>query len=163
MAEQRSLDVYLNDHLAGATGACELIGRFQSDNQGTPLGQILADLATEIEEDRQTLQDLMERLGAAKNPLKQATTLVMEKLSRFKLGTSPADSGLSRLLTLETLYLGVEGKACLWRALRILAPHYDALADTNFDTLIKRAESQKSRLEQERIAAATILAETTSA
>jgi hypothetical protein len=156
VAEQRALDIYLNDHLAGATGACELIARFQSENQGTPLGEILAELATEIEEDRQTLEDLMARLGASKNAMKQAATLVMEKLSRFKLGTS-SDEGVSRLLTLETLYLGVEGKACLWRSLRIVAPSYDALADTDFDMLIKRAESQKARLEQERIAAATVL------
>jgi hypothetical protein len=87
----------------------------------------------------------------------------MEKFSRFKLGSSSAAAGLSRLLTLETLYLGVEGKCSLWRALKQVAHEYDAIASTDFDMLIKRAENQKSRLEQERLAAAAVLAETSPA
>ncbi|MGH8900486.1 MAG: hypothetical protein ACRDYA_02110 [Egibacteraceae bacterium] len=156
MVEHKALDVYLNDHLAGATGGCELALRCQADYEGTPQGEVFAELATEIEEDRQTLEALMERLGTAKNPIKQAATLLMEKLSRVKLGgSSSAETDPSRLLMLETLYLGVEGKACLWRSLKQVAGNYTAMASTDFDTLIKRAETQKGRLEQERMAAAT--------
>lgn len=164
MAEHKALDIYLNDHLAGATGAYELVQRLQTENEGTTLGQFLAELTTEIEEDRQTLESLMDRLGTAKNPVKQAATLLMEKLSRIKLiGSLSAQTDLSRLLALEALYLGVEGKCCLWRALKQVAGEYTTLASTDFDVLIKRAEAQKSRLEQERSAAATVLAQTTSA
>jgi hypothetical protein len=38
VVEHRALDVYLNDHLAAATGACELVERFQAGNEDTPLG-----------------------------------------------------------------------------------------------------------------------------
>ncbi len=164
MAEHKALDIYLNDHLAGATGACELVQRLQTENEGTTLGKFLAELTGDIQEDRQTLEDLMDRLGTTKSPVKQAATLVMEKLSRIKLiGSFSAQTDLSRLLALETLYLGVEGKCCLWRALKQVAGEYPSMASTDFDVLIRRAEAQKSRLEQERSAAATVLAPAASA
>jgi hypothetical protein len=76
-------------------------------------------LADEIEEDHQTLSELMETLGTSKNPVKQATTWLAEKASRVKLsGMSSGEDELGTLLALETLSLGVEGKKRLWIALK---------------------------------------------
>ena len=57
----------------------------------------------------------------------------------------------SRVVELEGLRLGVEGKACLWRMLRELAD--PRLAAFDFDALIVRAERQRDQLEQRRIEA----------
>ena len=92
----KTIDVYLNDHLA-----------------------------EEIEQDRQTLSDLMERLGRSKNPVKQATTWLAEKASRVKLtGMSSGEGELGTFLALD------------------------------LDGLIARATSQREALEVERLAAA---------
>jgi hypothetical protein len=45
----------------------------------------MESLASQIEEDRQTLIELMERMDTSKNPVKQATTWMAEKVSRAKL------------------------------------------------------------------------------
>lgn len=60
----RYLAIYLNDHLAGATLGVELARRLRSENRGDPeMGEPLARVCVEIEEDRETLIRLMERLG----------------------------------------------------------------------------------------------------
>jgi hypothetical protein len=108
----------------------------------------------EIDADRETLSDLMDRMGTPKNPIKQATTWIAEKASRLKLGgqTSGAPE-LGTFMALETLSLGVEGKASLWRALKGISPAYAELELMNLDDLIQRAEAQRRTLEGERLAA----------
>src|SRR5205807_1729750 len=53
---RRLLAIYLNDHMAAATAAVGLAHRAAHSNRGTPYGEVLAGLAAEIEEDRQTLK-----------------------------------------------------------------------------------------------------------
>ena len=48
----RFLGIYLNDHLAGATTGVELARRSRASNQGTELGDFLAELTAGIEADR---------------------------------------------------------------------------------------------------------------
>ena len=149
---ERLLGTYLNDHLAGSTVAVELVGRARAQNEGTPLGRFLSDLAGEIEEDRETLERVMERLGVGRDRLKLALGWAGEKVGRLKLnnrlfGYSP----LSRVIELEALSLGVEGKRCLWQALR--ATNEPRLAEFDFDALIERAVAQRSGLEEQRVGA----------
>jgi hypothetical protein len=47
----KAMDVYLNDHLAGAMLGSDLAQQIQSRNQGTPLGELMQALAPQIEED----------------------------------------------------------------------------------------------------------------
>jgi hypothetical protein len=110
-------------------------------------------LAPQIEEDRQTLIDLMEEMDIPKNPVKQATTWVAEKASRAKFGGLRAtETGLGIFMALETLSLG-EGKLCLWIVLREVADEYPPLRSVDLEELIERARSQRSALERERVAA----------
>lgn len=93
-------------------------------------------------------------MGTAKNPVKQATTWVAEKASRAKFsGRTSGEAELGTFMALETLTLGVQGKLSLWTALKEVAEEYPALVSTDLDELIKRAQTQTSQLERERVAA----------
>ena len=150
----KSMDTYLNDHLAGAMFGAELARQLQSQTAGSERARWFSELADQIEADRQTLSELMDRLGTSRNPVKQATTWLAEKFSRVKLSElgSGADE-LGLFMAIETLALGVEGKACLWRELRDVADRYPALRESELDALVGRAEDQRRMLEAERAAA----------
>jgi hypothetical protein len=153
MIDSDLLATYLNDHLAGATAGAELARRAQGQNEGTPLGRFLDGLAGEIEEDRATLKAVMERLEIGTDRMKVAFGWVGEKVGRLKpnnrlFGYSP----LSRLIELEGLALGVEGKRGLWEVLRSLDD--ERLADFDFNALLERARAQRDGLHERRLAAA---------
>jgi hypothetical protein len=149
------LDVYLNDHLAGATLGHELAKRAASSNEGTGYGSILSELEHEIAEDRASLVRLMERLEIKQDRIKTTGAYLGEKLGRLKpnaqlVGYSP----LSRVVELEFLTLGVTGKLALWRALLAVAHADERLDAQELGTLAERAESQRAELEQQRLKAA---------
>jgi hypothetical protein len=154
-ATPKLLRIYLNDHLAGSGGGLRLATRARDSNARTKLGAFLGRLVKEIEEDRAALLSIMERLGVKPDPLKEMVVRLAELAGRAKLnGRLTTYSPLSRLQELELLCLGVEGKASLWRSLREVQPKLAALADTDFDALIARAESQRAELEDFRLRAA---------
>ena len=64
------LPIYLNDHLAIVTAGVELARRARGANEGTELGAFLTELAVEIEEDRDTLLEVMTALGAGRDEVK---------------------------------------------------------------------------------------------
>ncbi len=150
----KAVEVYLNDHLAGAMLGSDLAKSIRDRHEGTALGEVMRSIATEIEQDRQTLDDLMERMEVSRNPVKQVSGWLAEKATRVKFGgllSGAPEQGA--FMALESLALGVEGKACLWRMLKELAGQYSPLAATNLDELITRAESQRTTLERERLQA----------
>jgi hypothetical protein len=150
----RYLPIYLNDHLAGATAGRELARRALAENTGTDLGGFLRGLLTEIEEDRATLVDVMRRLGIRRSAVKIASAWMLEKAGRLKLnGQVRGYSPLSRVLELEGLRAGIEGKRGLWLALRELGDRDGRLRDIDFDALVERACSQRERLEPYLLAA----------
>ena len=153
MANAKLLPIYLNDHLAAAVVARERCRYASAQNEGTELGAFLARLLGEIQEDADTLRRVMERAGAAESPLKLAFGLVAERAGRLKLnGQVTGYSPLGRLLDLEGLSLGVEGKRRLWLALGDLAD--PRLQEFDFGGLAERATRQRDELEQHRLAAA---------
>ena len=150
----RALDLYLNDHLAGATFGVDLARHLESHARDPEQATRFRDLADQIETDRQTLCRVMDRLGTTRNPVKQATTWTAEKLSRARLiGLRILAGELGLFTALEMLSLGVEGKASLWRELRDLSDRYPELDAVELDGLIARAEDQRRALEAERVAA----------
>jgi hypothetical protein len=147
------LRTYLQDHHAGATVGVELAQRAAGSNEGTEYGEPLARLAGEIAEDRETLEQVMERLGMKPHRIKDAGAWAAEKLGRLKpnnrlLGYSP----LSRVIELEGLVIGVTGKLALWEALRDSIG--DGLDGIDFAALGARAQGQRAELEQLRRRAA---------
>jgi hypothetical protein len=150
----RAMDVYLNDHLAGAMLGSDLAEQIRERHEGDPLGAVMTPLAREIEEDRERLVDLMDRMGVERNPLKQATGWLAEKVSRVKFsGMGSGQPDQSAFMALESLTLGVEGKASLWRALTEVQSQYPGLIATDLLELIARADRQHELLERERLAA----------
>ena len=148
------LKIYLEDHYAGATAGLELARRTAGANRGTPYGDVLAVIAREIEEDRDSLRAIMTDLGVGPDRLKVAGAWAGEKAGRLKLnGHLTGYSPQSRVVELEGLVLGVTGKRCLWRALHHVSPQESRLRPEDLEILIERADSQLERLETERLTA----------
>ena len=149
MPENEALDAYLNDHMAGSAAAVELVERIRDNNPGTALAAHM-----------DTLEQLMERLGVTPSRPKQVAGKVLETLSRFRLNervTGSAD--VTRLMEIETLSLGIEGKRSLWESLAQVASSRPELAGVDLQALVARAVDQRSGLEPFRLeAAATALA-----
>jgi hypothetical protein len=153
----RLIAIYLNDHLAGSTGGVELARRALGANRGTPFEAPLERLATELDEDRATLLDVMRRLGVARDPLKVWAGWAAEKLGRAKLnGRIAGYSPYSRVLELELLGLVVEGRRALWRALERIAGQDARLTGVDLRELARRAEAQRRLIERERLRAAEL-------
>jgi hypothetical protein len=151
----RLLPIYLNDHLAGATIGVELARRTLRENEGTELGSFLHSLHAEIAEDRETLVRLMRRLGIRPSKPKLGAAWAAEKVGRLKLnGRVTGYSPLSRLLELEGLAAGIEGKQALWLALGELRDRDARFDEIHLADLAERARSQRARLEPHRLAAA---------
>ena len=155
MISKEELRVYLTDHLGGAAAGEELAERLRLQNEGSPLEGFLAQLALDITVDRETLEDLMERLEITKSAVKQAGGWVLEKLTRIKYSEKVTRSvDISQLFEMETLSLGIEGKLAMWRSLKMVAHEDPQLSSTNFDDLIQRAQQQLDGLERYRQEAA---------
>jgi hypothetical protein len=150
----KAMDVYLNDHLAGAMLGSDLAKQIGARNEGTPLGGLMASLAPQIEEDRQTLIGLMERMDISRSTVKEASAWVTEKASRVKFaGLASREAELGGFMALETLALGVQGKLALWTALRQVATQYPELGSVDLGELSRRAQSQYDALEGARLSA----------
>lgn len=155
MGENQPLDVYLNDHMAASAAALELVERIRSNNEGTALATHLEELGRDIDADRQTLATVMERLGVRPSTPKQVAGKVIETLSRLRLNEHLTRSAhVTRLMEIETLSLGIEGKRGLWQALEQVTPTRPSLADFDLPALVRRAADQRSRLEPYRLEAA---------
>jgi hypothetical protein len=147
------LAIYLNDHYAGSTAGLELARRTRASNEGTALGDFLERLTLEIEEDRQSLERIMDRLGVRRDPLKQGFGWAAEKVGRLKLnGQLRGYSPLSRLVELEGLHLGISTKLSLWEILS--STHAAELEQLHLDDLIERARRQLDDLKPFRLEAA---------
>jgi hypothetical protein len=151
----RFLAIYLNDHLAGAVAGVELARRTRASNEGTEIGTVLAEVCAEIEADRETLRSAMRRLQVREAPVKRGFGWLAEKLGRLKLnGQLRGYSPLSRVVEIEGLLAGIDGKRRLWRSLERTCG--GRLPDCDFPALEARAESQQRRLERCRAEAVAI-------
>jgi hypothetical protein len=136
------LDIYLNDHFAGATVGAEVSRRAAAENRGTELGDFLEALHREIVDERQTLRAVMSTLGIDASPLTPAGAWLLEKAGRLKLngqvrGRSPLSS-----------------KRSLWQVLGRAFPADERLEQFHLDALVARADEQLKGLQEHRLALA---------
>ncbi|MDP2710235.1 MAG: hypothetical protein Q8O56_03365 [Solirubrobacteraceae bacterium] len=149
------LETYLQDHRAGAEAGSALARRLADENVGTPHEDFLVSLAQEVEQDVDVLEGIMERFGVSKSILKTTGAKLGERIGRL----TPNDqltgySPLSRVLEIEGLRAGIQGKLGLWDSLAELAAHDDRLDADEVTGLQEKAERQLEGLRKhERIAA----------
>ncbi len=152
--DDRFLGIYMNDQLAAGVVWREVARRSQRSNEGTALGEALARVSGAIAEDVATFEEIMERLGIPRNPVKARIAVVAERVGRLKLnGSLRSYSPLSRFAELDFLAMGIDGKKLLWTTLRDLAGLGERLPDVNWEHLLRRAEEQRAELEPFRAAA----------
>lgn len=149
---QAHLQSYLHDHLAGATTGLELIDFLLSVQHGGPLTRFLTDLRADVWADEETLRELVDALGFTPGSVHQAAAWMAEKLARIKFTLAGLDKGgLGELEALETLSLGIEGKAALWAALTVVPDPPPPLRALDLAGLQARAREQRTRVEAHRL------------
>jgi hypothetical protein len=154
-ATQGLLGIYLNDHLAGATGGVELARRAAAARRQESVGDALLRFAADVAADRAALLEIMTTLGVPVRAYKVCAGWIGEKAGRLKLnGRLLGRSPLSSLEELEMMCLGVAGKVAGWRTLRVLADTDPRLDCGRLDELIARGDSQLKLLEDLRVRAA---------
>ncbi|WP_063794541.1 hypothetical protein [Kitasatospora sp. MBT63] len=137
------LNIYLNDHLTGAFGGSALARRMAGTHPDPARASALRRLAQDVEQDRNDLVRIMNRLGVPVRHYRTWLGLAGERLGRLKPnGTLVRRSPLSDLIELETMRAGVEGKTALWRALRAIADRDPRLDPGELDRLTQRAHDQ---------------------
>ncbi|MET9730141.1 hypothetical protein ABZZ79_05520 [Streptomyces sp. NPDC006458] len=142
------LDVYLNDHLAGATAGAEFIRRMVGEHRESAFAGELKTLAREISDDRQHLLRLMADLDMAVSHHKVYGAWLGEKIGRVKPnGRLLRRTGLTMVIELETMRLGVQGKVLLWRTLLSASAHEPRLESDQLERLLRRAEDQVRTLD----------------
>lgn len=133
------LEIYLQDHLAGATAGAERADRLATAEAGSPSGPALATLALEINEDRDALIAVMSSVGVGPSRLKMGVASLAEKVGLLKLnGRISGRSPLSTIVEVEAMRMAVCGKRSLWETLRAASPP----TDVDLDALIARADAQ---------------------
>jgi hypothetical protein len=155
--------IYLNDHLFGSTAGVELCRHLARAERGGPLGidETLDRVADEFAQDRSTLLGIMSELSVPVQRYKLGAGWVGEKVARLKPhGSVLRRTPLDTLAELEALFLGVQGKACLWRTLSVLAGG-DVHLGNRLDGLLDRAHRQSAALEELRVRAAAAVFATT--
>jgi hypothetical protein len=144
----RLLAIYLQDHMAAARGGHALACRLRDQNRDRWFGPELAALEREIAEDVTALRSMLGRLGVEEHKVKQWAVMLGERVARIKLnGRLTGYSPSSRVIELEALASGIEGKEGLWRALRVAAERRSELHPDELDRLHERAVDQRHRVE----------------
>jgi hypothetical protein len=144
------LKTYLNDHLAGAGLALDLLEAMRDGHKTESLGRFAESILVEVAKDRDTLQQLAVRIGAGPNTLKEFGAWLAEKTSRMKLGGAVGDFEVFEAL--EFLSLGIQGKLSLWHALQEVPD--SRLGYLDLAHLVTRAESQYEQVEARRLSTA---------
>lgn len=149
-----SSGVYLNDHLAGATAGIRLAKRCRDRSAPTAVQAMLDAVVAELEEDRITLEHVMEAAGVQPDRRKQVAATAVEVASRLA-HVLPVIGTRSRIVAdledIEVLSLGIEGKRLLWAALREAARHDERFQRFDFGSLEDRAGAQRARVERVRL------------
>jgi hypothetical protein len=151
VAADKLLRIYLNDHYAASALGLAVARRTASRNRDSDVGRFLEGLVREIEEDRESLEQIMQALGVPRNRLKEGVAKLGERVGLLKLnGQIRGYSDLSRVLELEFLRAGIDAKRALWISLR----ESGRAVPVDLGGLIERAERQRDQIEPHRVESA---------
>ena len=144
------LVTYVQDHLAGASHALDLLHWMSDAHQDDSLGTFARALHAEIAEDRNVLVAIAQRIGAGSSASKETGAWLSEKISRLKF-SDQGSTTVGTFESLEFLVLGIHGKRALWRALAVTAPSDTRLEGVDYARLVSRAEMQEARADDKRL------------
>jgi hypothetical protein len=153
VADERSsarelLTIYLHDHRAGAAAGSQLVRRCRRNVGAGELGATLAWLETEIDQDRRTLDSIMDGFGIRPSRVKMTASVLAERLGRLKLnGHLWKRSPLSTVLELEAMAAAVYTKRNLWESLAAMTQLPAATDSVRLQELIARATDQLQRVQ----------------
>ena len=150
----KELATYLNDHVAGAVAAVELLEHLVESHKGTPLEKFFENLRADVVADLEVLRKLLQRF-TRESVVRKAGAWIAEKIARTKVkvaGDKAGDLGLVQAL--EVLVLGITGKQLLWRALSASLGDSPLLRGADLGKLEERAIDQLERVETQRLEAA---------
>lgn len=144
LPERSLLQIYLEDHLTGATAAEQRLAMMRDGygEDGLPVAAEVTRLWQEVSEDRDRLLGVIATLGLHRHGPKLLLARTGELVGRLKLnGRLRHRSPLTPLLELELVQAGISGKTGLWRSLTV---HAEALGldAEEFRGLEERAERQ---------------------
>jgi hypothetical protein len=152
MMNNENLSTYLNDHLAGATAALQLLDTLATMDG---LERVAEELRAAIAADRKELESLMVGLSISISTARRVASWITAKMAELKVHVEDrGDGSLMRLELLEALALGVDGKRALWRVLDAVAKVEPALATLDYERLEQRAVDQRQQIEEQRVGAA---------
>ena len=97
-----------------------------------------------------TEESIAEKIGPGPSAIKRAGGWLLEKLARFKLGHT-GSSNFEMFESLELLAVGIHGKQCLWRALKVTSRLDSRLREYDFEALDRRAQQQYDKVESKRL------------
>ena len=145
-----SVQTYVNDHLAGAAHAIDLLEHLRRQHPTDPIGVLASKLLINVKSDAEVLRGIAARINAGSSAMKETVSRLTEKISRFKLDDHGAIS-FETFECLEFLVLGIHGKRALWLALVACSGADPRLQNINYDVLIERAEQQEAAVDLLRI------------
>jgi hypothetical protein len=150
----KQLASYLNDHVAGAVAAIELLDHLIESHKGTPLEKFFTELRADVKADLEVLRKLLQRFSK-ESALRKAGGWLAEKMGRTKIKLAGEKVGeLGLVQALEILVLGITGKQLLWRALNASLGSSPLLRGADLGKLEERAIEQLERVEARRLQAA---------
>lgn len=154
----QALGVYLNDHLAGASAGTQLASRIARVHARSQYGGDFARLASTIAADRRALLEIMTALDVPARHYKVLAGRVGERVGMLKSnGRLVRRAGLSTVLELEALRLGIEGKSLLWKTLLTVQSVDPRLDRNRLEELLEGARRQIEMVENLRTRAVELL------
>ena len=149
-----NLERYLNDHLAGSSGAINLIASLATASDDPTQSQFFRELEAKVEKDRELLKSLLQKIGQCDSGILQVAGSLTEKAGRLKLmweGLGPGRLGMFEAL--EMLCLGIQGKRLLWRLLARVSGQIPEWTEVDFAALEGEAAAQRDAVEEYRMQA----------
>jgi hypothetical protein len=145
------LSTYLNDHLAGSSGALRLIERITRD-PSDPDCEFFTELLQRVKKDRETLENLILQTGFNIDRARQWIGSAVARLGLLRLSRNGLRFGqLGKFEILEMLALGIHGKHLLWKALLEVKEDYPAWEGFDFTALAQTAAAQRDGVEDLRL------------
>ncbi|MFC7335971.1 hypothetical protein ACFQY0_02175 [Haloferula chungangensis] len=155
---KEDLEIYLNDHLAGAAGGLSLVTHLAETATEAMERSFFEDLKRTISRDRDTLMQIIQELGFSAGVVRQAVGSASTRAGIWRMEIHGMNIGeLGRFEMIELLAVGIHGKCLLWKTLTLLAMLRPEWKSMDFQSLVRSAEDQSQQIEEYRSREAMML------